>query len=89
MDGLKMNEFWESTGDEYIDAEIAKIRAMDPNGRDVDRIPTVINLLWEAWAMHPQMRLGQLVECIAGCNQFYMEDDEMARRIEQFTEGAK
>jgi len=53
--------------------------------RDPDRIPLILQRIEQVWERYPDLRLGQLllnIESEEGL--FYIEDEELARRIEDF-----
>ena len=49
--------------------------------RDADRIPEVLNILGPVWQLFPDLRLGQLLWVLAEGDPFYMEDDELVKRL--------
>lgn len=62
--------------------------------RDPNRIDPMLQAIAEAWKQCPDLRLGQLIVNAVnpGCpapEVFYMEDDELVRRIEALIEMAK
>jgi uncharacterized protein YihD (DUF1040 family) len=57
--------------------------------RDPARIEPMLNLIRTAWELNPDMRLGQLLVNIVRPTQscpevFYVEDDELVRRIGKY-----
>ncbi len=55
-------------------------------GRDPARIPEVLAKLQAFWENNPQSRLGQLFWALsAKVDLFYVEDDELARLLEELT----
>lgn len=60
--------------------------------RDPKRIRKFCNRLATAWELVPDLRFGQLLFNIfvqiknEGKDQFYLEDDSMIKRIEQYIE---
>lgn len=58
--------------------------------RDPRRIDVIINKLRDAWKMHPDLRLGQLMCIIEGGNDMFgTEDNVTLERIEKFMEDFK
>lgn len=62
--------------------------------RDPNRIPDVINLLYQAWCQHPDMRLAQLVNNAAheggwkgGPDVYHCEDDKVMAGLIQMLQG--
>ena len=57
--------------------------------RKIDRIPVVISEIERFWLDHAELRLGQLLFFIGAAKTgsgnvlFYMEDDEIVRKIRQ------
>jgi hypothetical protein len=51
--------------------------------RDPERIPLVLEEIRKYWKRCPDLRLGQLLWALAGRDPFYMEDDELVRRIQE------
>lgn len=52
--------------------------------RNADRIPRLLKLLEEIWALDPDLRLGQIIEWEAhkvGVDVFFIEDDVMEERL--------
>lgn len=60
--------------------------------RDIRRIRKFCNRLATAWELFPDLRFGQLLFNIfvqiknEGKDPFYLEDDAMIKRIEQYIE---
>lgn len=54
--------------------------------RDPSRIDPIIEQLRALWKTHPDMRLGQLIENVAGANEdiFNIEDDDMRERMTEY-----
>ena len=63
-------------------------KAAKPSGRDPARIEDVLAVLRETWEARPQFRLGQLISCVGtevpNSELYYMEDDELLRRLSHF-----
>jgi hypothetical protein len=56
--------------------------------RDPDRISQVLSLVRQVWDRHPQLRLIQLVQNVIDPDKdfgdgYYLEDDEVERRLRQ------
>lgn len=56
--------------------------------RDINRISPIIQKLEKLWMENPDFRLGQLLMTIIKPEEpnpkiFYMEDDEISRKIEE------
>jgi hypothetical protein len=67
-------------GDEGIE------RAQTP-GQKSDVIARVLH----AWCLHPDLRLGQLIVNVSDppdCDPFYLEDGELARRLDKLADSA-
>lgn len=54
--------------------------------RDPDRIERIAAKLTRAWALYPDLRLGQLMHNLArpADDTFAIEDDELERRLDAF-----
>jgi len=55
--------------------------------RDPKRIPEVLDEIKKAWERYPDLRLGQLIENIVGRSPyplFYIEDEDLVKRIRKF-----
>ena len=53
--------------------------------RDPERVGRIAEKLARAWAMAPDLRLGQLVVNLTGtADPFYVEDDNMEKRLDDF-----
>ncbi len=55
--------------------------------RDPARIDVVLAAIREVWLQHPDMRLGQIIasstrKCILCPGIFYVEDDELLKKIQ-------
>ena len=63
--------------------------------RDPGRISRILDLLEEVWILYPDMRLGQLIENIYGCQRndpnciFNREDDEIEEMLKEFLKTRK
>lgn len=51
--------------------------------RDPKRIRQVLARLEWAWERHPDLRLGPIIVNAAGLDPFYVEDEELIKRIEK------
>jgi hypothetical protein len=51
--------------------------------RDPQRIPLVLEEVRKYWERFPDLRLGQLLWVLARQDPFYIEEDELVRRIEE------
>ena len=54
--------------------------------RDPKRIPITMSDIMHQWGKFPDLRLGQLISNAmngCGCNLFYIEDDELVKRIQE------
>ena len=49
--------------------------------RDADRIPEVLNTLAPVWQLFPDLRLGQLLWVLAEGDPFYIEDEDLVKRL--------
>ena len=51
--------------------------------RETERIDPLLEKLGEYWKTMSDMRLGQLLTCLAGVSKdlFYLEDSELLRKI--------
>lgn len=52
--------------------------------RNPERIPRLLKLLAEIWALDPDLRLGQIIQWEAnkvGMDVFFIEDDIMEQRL--------
>lgn len=52
--------------------------------RDPSRIPGVLEKVKEVWEKYPDLRLGQLMWILAQNDPFYIEEDELLVKIEEF-----
>jgi len=58
--------------------------------RDPKRIPKMLNELKGIWSTFPDLRLGQLlVNVTERSTLYYMEDDELMKKIRQYYSEAK
>lgn len=59
-----------------------------PRGRDPARIDRVLGTIRKIWTDFPDLRLLQLLLAVvhAGEDPFYLEDDELERRLREFFE---
>ena len=60
--------------------------------RNPNRIPIIIKKLEEAWKRVPDWRLGQLISNLRGPgvqDVFYLEDDELEKRLDEFLDNKK
>lgn len=55
--------------------------------RNLDRIIPLLEKIREVWYKNPDLRFGQLIECIRGNNidLFYLEDDKFEDKIDEFS----
>lgn len=53
--------------------------------RDPKRIDPFLKRLSAVWKANPDLRLGQLVVNALGPDPFYVEDDDLLRRLEEYT----
>lgn len=57
--------------------------------RDPKRIKAMLELIEKIWTKHPDLRLCQLLENVStsiDTSMYYMEDDELERRLKTFYE---
>lgn len=57
--------------------------------RDPQRIEEIIPLLQSAWALNPELRLGQLICALSvmyngNSDPFYLEDDKLLLSIQKY-----
>lgn len=52
--------------------------------RDKNRIPRITKKIETLWEKHPDMRFGQLVVCLLGTDPFYLEDDLIEAKIDEW-----
>jgi hypothetical protein len=60
--------------------------------RDPKRIPVTMNDIMHVWERFPDLRLGQLISsAMHGCgvDLYYIEDDELVKRIQEEFKGSK
>lgn len=57
--------------------------------RDPKRISRVLELLKAHWSQNTDLRLGQLVANLAEGDPFYIEDDELEKRLRKALKGRK
>lgn len=58
--------------------------------RDLARIDRICNLLRDGWRTSPDLRLGQLVHHLIGCDSlavFQVEDDVTERKLRALVDG--
>ncbi len=54
-------------------------------GRDPDRMAIILDVLAEAWATEPDMRLGQIIfVCAGGEDVFNIEDDRLLSGLRRY-----
>lgn len=51
--------------------------------RDAKRIPEVLDAIRKVWETAPDLRLGQLISCLAGTDPFYIEDDKLVEKAKE------
>jgi len=52
--------------------------------RDPDRIPVILQRLEQVWEKYPDLRFGQLILNVLRNDFYYVEDEELAQRVELF-----
>ena len=60
--------------------------------RDPKRIPEVISLIEEYWALNPDLRLGQLLHNAKGSSElsiYYTEDERLIARLKEMIQFTK
>ena len=60
--------------------------------RDLERIPEILNKIGKIWKEYPDLRLGQLISNMSDRSPwplFYIEDDELIERLEEFYDGIR
>lgn len=58
--------------------------------RNPERIKPMLEKLEEAWALYPDMRLGQLIAVCAGTDHIFgIEDETMLERIQIYINNMK
>jgi uncharacterized protein YihD (DUF1040 family) len=60
--------------------------------RDLKRIPEILDGIKKIWEEHPDLRLGQLISNMSDRSPwplFYIEDDELIERMEEFYQGTR
>lgn len=60
--------------------------------RNPKRIPKILNKIEEIWKEYPDLRLGQLISNMSDRSPwplFYIEDDELIERLEEFYDGTR
>lgn len=74
--------------DESINKAVERMKGMWNKPRPSERIPELLQRLRWAWTVNPDMRLGQLIECVMADKQgpdlFNIEDEELVKRVEKF-----
>jgi hypothetical protein len=59
--------------------------------RDPKRIPVILDRLKEAWELAPDLRLPQLIMAVEGTGRdlFYIEDEELLTKFDEFIKQRK
>ena len=52
--------------------------------RDPDRIPLILERIRQVWIKHPNKKLGQLLKDAVDYLIFYMEDEKLIEKLENF-----
>ncbi len=52
--------------------------------RDPERIQKILGLLGKIWRKNPDLRLGQLIENMRCGGFYFIEDEELLRKLEKF-----
>ena len=59
--------------------------------RDPNRIPQILKRIEAVWKKYPDLRLGQMIECIRSDLEindlFYIEDHHLIDKFEKYWEG--
>lgn len=52
--------------------------------RNPKRIPNILKEIEKHWQKYPDLRLGQLLINVAGHILFYIEDEDLVKKLEEF-----